>query len=111
MAEISGSTSDGYHTFDELYEHRHALWLVVCEGTVDQPVWRSTHHSDGSFFDGWFLLGIGKEPGKQITYHLPMILWRKAGFAETLDHAPEWDGHTAADTLKRLQSWVVPCGQ
>lgn len=96
--------SDGYHTFDELYEHRIALYIALCRAINDGPnwVWRSVLHSDGTSFPGWFVLGINKAPGEQITYHLPMIKWDKCEFAYTLDSAPEFDGHTAADVLERL---------
>lgn len=100
--------SDGYHTFGELYEHRIINYLALCRvlrmsSEFDNtPVWRSKVHSDGSVWDGWFLLGIGKEFGKQITYHLPEKYWDKCSWAETLDMAPEFDGHTSEDVLQRL---------
>lgn len=95
--------SDGYHTFGELYKHRIALWIALCiELAGHGIVWRSKRHSDGSHFEGWFLLGMHKEPGLQITYHLPDSMWSKCGFAETLERAPEWDGHTSEDVLERL---------
>lgn len=100
---------DGYHTFDELYEHRHTLWIALCrtwdtdnESYTHRP-WRSKIHSDGSKYEGWFLLGIGKEPKKQISYHLPISKWEETSFAETLDKAPEFDGHTSDDVLERLK--------
>jgi hypothetical protein len=98
--------SDGYHTFDELYEHRITLFIALCKamlpiGTGSKP-WRSKLHSDGSSFDGWFILGLNKEKGKQITYHLPIEKWEDTIFAETLENAPEWDGHTANDVLGRI---------
>ena len=109
MAEIkiTGSTSDGYHTFDELYEHRIVLYLALCRQLVYQGVkqlrpWRSLLHSDDTKYESWFILGIGKEPGEQITYHLPMHYWGDTFFAETLDRAPEFDGHTSADVLERI---------
>jgi hypothetical protein len=110
---------DGYHTYDELYGHRYALWMALCRkflahansmgGRVVEPekdwsVWRSRFHSDGTFIEGWFLLGIGKAKGEQITYHLPMSKWDETGFAETLQKAPEFDGHTSDDVLERLRS-------
>lgn len=100
--------SDGYHTFGELYEHRIELWIALCKqfsGPWHNFVWRSQYHSDGelAFGGGWFVLGIHKEPGKQITYHLPMRYWDQCDFAEVLDKAPEFDGHTAADVLERLK--------
>lgn len=115
--EIDGpeemDASDGYHTFTELYEHRITLFIALCrfyssvdlaEWSEDQmPVWRSLLHSDGSVFEGWFVLGIGKEKGEQITYHLPIDRWEETSFAQTLEKAPEFDGHTAADVLNRLK--------
>ncbi len=66
-------------------------------------IWRSKLHSDGSAFDGWFILGLGEAKGGQITYHLPLDRWDETDFAETRERAPEWDGHTAADVLGRIK--------
>lgn len=105
-------TCDGYHTIEELYDHRITLFIVMCHLITDvnsffhtpKDVWRSKTHHDGSVFDGWFIMGIGKESGKQISYHLPLSRWEETSFAETLDRAPEWDGHTSDDVLQRLKS-------
>lgn len=114
---IDDCNCDGYHTFDELYEHRIELFIALCKITqrwsdedqrgalqdFDNP-WRSKLHSDGSFLKGWFIMGIGnKEPGKQITYHLPLSRWDDVDFAETLEKAPEFDGHTSDDVINRLR--------
>lgn len=104
--------SDGYHTFGELYEHRIQLWIALCKAehlvkyyeNYANPVWRSLSHSDGSSLDGWFILGINNSRTGQITYHLPISKWDECSFAETLDKAPEFDGHTSADVLERLKS-------
>lgn len=100
--------SDGYHSFGELYEHRIILYILICnllctagKNTLYQ-VWRSKKHSDGSEWDGWFIMGIGKEKGEQITYHLPITKWQEC-LCEELDQAPEWDGHTSNDVLERLK--------
>jgi hypothetical protein len=98
-----GEISDGYHTFNELYEHRHALFLAFCRSQVD-IAWRAQQHHDGSSFEGWFILGIGDQPGQQITYHLPMRLWDEAAFVKTLHRAPRWDGHTSLDVIERIKS-------
>lgn len=92
---------DGYHTFGELYDHRIALWIAFCK--FFGGVWRTKTHSDGSKIEDWFVLGLGQKSGFQITYHLPMKEWDRCGFAETLDKAPEWDGHTSDDVLERLK--------
>lgn len=105
---ITGQTSDGYHTFDELYEHRITLWIALCRRVARSvreslnATWRTKLHSDGSSFDGWFLLGIFYSGGNQITYHLPISKWDECGFARDLEKAPEFDGHTPADVLKRI---------
>jgi hypothetical protein len=103
--------SDGYHTIQELYDHRIRLFIALCKAKnnhfldgQDVNPWRSKTHSDGSCIPDWFVLGIGREKGVQITYHLPMSYWEETNFAETLDRAPDWDGHTSADVLERLKT-------
>lgn len=104
--------SDGYHTFGELYEHRIVNFIALCRviqfseygKDITSPVWKTKKHSDGSSWDGWFVLGIFSEPGKQITYHLPISKWDECSFANEIDQAPEFDGHTSADVLKRLKT-------
>lgn len=107
--------SDGYHTFGELYEHRIDIYITLCRVVSDlkkiiphnkelPSIWRTQKHSDGEVIEGWFLLGIGTEKGKQITYHLPLRKWASCGFAESIDRAPEFDGHTSKDVLDRLKT-------
>lgn len=106
---------DGYHTFSDLYNHRITLFITLCRQVEANPYnhqnpgthpWRSKNHSDGepAFGGTWFVLGINKEKGEQITYHLPMGRWDETSFAETLDKAPEFDGHTSDDVLERLKN-------
>ncbi len=125
--DATGKISDGYHTFDELYEHRIILFIALCKKINGEDemqkqlgafkegfafdangwirkVWRSKLHSDGSVYDGWFILGIGKETGSQVSYHLPLSKWDETDFAETLEKAPEFDGHTSNDVLDRLKN-------
>lgn len=117
--EESMQVSDGYHTMDELYDHRistyialakfQALFIKVTMRADVKPrneVWRSKRHSDGEICFGTgtqFVLGIGKHKGEQITYHVPIERWDETDFAETLDIAPEWDEHTSSDVLERLK--------
>lgn len=101
---------DGYHTFDELYEHRIRLFIALCklyraEG-VTGDIWASVQHADGSTFGDWFVMGMRKEKGKQITYHLPARFWHEVcdiQGIEILEKAPEWDEHTSDDVLHRLK--------
>ncbi len=102
---------DGYHTFTELYDHRIELYialtrLLATKYTLQidgEGVWKSKTHSDGSTWDGWFIMGISTIPGQQITYHLPISKWDECYFAKTLEKAPEFDGHSSDDILQRLK--------
>jgi len=104
--------SDGYHTFGELYDHRIALFMALCSSipygkyTDNLEVWKSKLHHDGTTYDGWFIMGIGKNNGEQISYHLPMSKWDECNdpCIRELAKAPEWDGHTSSDVLERLKS-------
>lgn len=95
------NVSDGYHTFEELYEHRCMLWAVMArQNSAD--FWKSKTHFDGSVWEGWFVLGKYKSAGKQITYHLPMKYWELLKGVTTLPKAHRFDGHTSEDVLERL---------
>ena len=94
-----GQVSDGYHTFDELYEHRSALFLALSRALGTG--WRSMIHVDGASFEGWFIAGLPLPTG-DITYHLPVAMWEQSGFLHTCEKAPSWDGHAPHDVVKRL---------
>lgn len=104
--------SDGYHTMDDLYEHRFTLYIAMCKLLASRksplfPVWRSKKHSDGEdAYKGWFVLGVNKAKGTQITYHIPLDQWDKTEFAETLEKAPEYDEHTSEDVLTRIKEII-----
>lgn len=104
-----GKISDGFHTFDELYEHRTLLMAALMRFS-GQPAWRSRQHDDGSMFEDMFIVGmtlpVGFD-GVQITYHVEAKHWETFAFAETLDKAPHYDGHTPDDVLKRLRDWLL----
>ncbi len=102
---ISGDTSDGYHTFNELYEHRHILFLALLSANKDKA-WRSKLHDDGSFLDGWFIAGLKTDLG-QATYHLPLRMWGDFSNIQELEHAPKWDGHTSEDVLTRIREFAL----
>lgn len=104
-----GEISDGYHTFDELYEHRHSLMLALMR-CLPYCSWFSRCHNDGSSFDGWFICGIDlPQSNGTVTYHLPERLWTSAVStgAKKLDRAPQWDGHTANDVITRLSHFAT----
>jgi len=96
-----GNVSDGYHTFNELYEHRHLLFAIICND-YQYKSWKSMVHADGTCYEGWFIAGITNPKGQQITYHIPLRLW-DCFRCKMLDKAPKWDGHTSQDVLERLK--------
>ena len=107
QCKITGETSDGYHTFNELYEHRHALFMALAKSTLDIS-WMSKKHHDGSEMEGWFVAGIHLAYG-DISYHLPMRLWDACvtvGFT-VRENAPKWDGHTSKDVVDRLMKYAT----
>lgn len=102
-----GSVSDGYHTFDELYEHRCALFAALMK-TNPEISWRANNHDDGTMFDGWFIAGMHLPTG-DVTYHLPLRMWElldNVGI-ETSNKAPKWDGHSSTNVVHRLESWAA----
>lgn len=98
----TNNISDGSHTFAELYDHRAKLFSIICNCYKD-IAWKSRLHSDGKYpFDdkNWFIVGIKTKEG-QATYHYEMKYWDLFDIKE-IDIAPEWDGHTPSEALKRL---------
>lgn len=109
-----GSVSDGYHTFNELYDHRCLLFCALSHLAKDYwDCWKSKDHwVDGnleSVWEGWFLAGINLGVG-QITYHMPFKYWdlfAESPAREKLDVIvqPPFDGHTSIDILLRLEDF------
>jgi hypothetical protein len=99
MDGINGETSDGYHTFDELYYHRMILFSVICN-THKSTSWKSWKHADGTMYDDYFIVGI-QTPKGPYTYHYHKDYWDifKLGI---LPYAPPWDGHKPEDITRLL---------
>lgn len=99
--------TDGYHTMEEVYDHRRALTAtlaVVMNLLTPGSAWRSkAHHPDDSpmFEGGYFIVGIILPTGT-ITYHYKLTHWDDFAQVPKLDHAPKWDGATPGDTVTRL---------
>lgn len=94
-----GAVSDGSHTFDELYYHRMVLFSVVCRDHKEKA-WKSKHHSDGSMFEDYFIVGIST-PAGDFTYHYHIQHWGVFDVKE-VDRAPEWDGHESKDIIRLM---------
>lgn len=97
---ITGETSDGYHTFNELYHHRAVLFSVIVKAFPDRA-WKSRKHHDGSMYDGMFIVGI-ETPDGQASYHYDINPYWDMFQCKELEYAPEWDGHTPAQAIERI---------
>jgi len=98
----AGEVSDGYHTFDELYDHRVRLFSSLMRAYPHLSWWSEKHH-DGTAWDGWIIAGIDT-PAGTVTYHLPVSEIKHLPIIASLPVGKEWDGHTADDVLERLKS-------
>jgi hypothetical protein len=115
-----GEISDGYHTFNALYEQRLILTAALAKAHKDIS-WKSKLHEDGEvpFGGGWFIVGFSTPEG-EYTYHYELKDWDLFDCVE-LSRGKKWDGHTDKD-VKRLLSipsatnvaerkrgrWIVP---
>jgi hypothetical protein len=108
--EIDENTSDGFHTFKELYDHRIALFIALMKSHPELS-WRANNHDDGTGIDNWFIAGMHLPTG-DISYHLPATDWTKLDNVgiKTSNRSPKWDGHTPADVVSRLNSWSANMG-
>lgn len=98
--EINGDTSDGYHTFNELYHHRAVLFSVIVKAFPDKA-WKSKKHHDGTMYDGMFIVGIDTPHG-QAAYHYDIDPYWDMFRCPELECAPEWDGHTPEEAIDRI---------
>jgi len=104
VTDDTGSISDGYHTFDELYEHRHALFLTVMQQSFLQGGYTWVDLDPNT--PGWFLAGIDTDFG-QVSYHLPIRLLEVATKYEREDYTRQpYNGHTSDDVLRLLQFFI-----
>lgn len=97
---VTGETSDGYHTFNELYHHRAVLFSVIVRDHAELA-WKSKAHHDGSMYDGMFIVGI-QTPQGQATYHYDIDPYWEMFDCRELERAPEWDGHTPEQAIERI---------
>lgn len=110
-----GELSDGFHTFNSLYEQRLILFAALVKAYKDKA-WKSLRHEDGEFCfgGGWFIVGIDTPEGSY-TYHYENKYWDMFDCPD-LPRGKHWDGHTEADAETRLMSlevepkWI-PCSE
>jgi len=115
--KITENTSDGYHTFKELYDFRKAYNVALFnewgrKGLIPNPngsyhskcyVHKSWKHHDGElcFGGGWFIV-VAVLPTGQISNHYKAEDWDLFQIPETEKALFEFDGHTGQDVIDRL---------
>jgi hypothetical protein len=127
LGELKQKVSDGYHTFEELYEFRKMYnaalfnewakdWHIrdkqIKEGRIvpsnvvfaEYDVHKSWRHNDGElcFGGGWFVV-VAKLPTGQITNHYEAKDWDLFKIPEAEKAKYPFDGHTSKDVLQRLR--------
>jgi hypothetical protein len=117
-SDVRGNYSDGYHTFNELYEFRKAYNAALFNEWADADIcnedgsWenkynvhKSIRHHDGEycFGGGWFIV-IAMLPTGQISNHYELKDWDLFKIPAKDRALFEFDGHTSADVITRLKA-------
>jgi hypothetical protein len=102
-----GTLSDGFHTFDELYEFRKMYNAAAFNAWAKAGLYdvhKSKHHSDGIACYGgkWFIV-MAILPTGQVSNHYKLEDWDLFQCPEELIVKFPYDGHTAKHVLKRLE--------
>lgn len=113
IPEITGETSDGFHTFNELYYYRLCYnaalinTLVSLKDTLpnsfkDIKVCKSKKHFGGEpcYGGGWFIVMIST-PWGQISNHYKLEYWDMFDCPVT-KQSWKWDGHGMKEAMERL---------
>jgi hypothetical protein len=105
-----GNCSDGYHTFNELYEFRKLYNAHLFNEWSKQDKYnthKSLKHHDGElcFGGGWFVV-VAILPTGQITNHYPIEDWDLFKIKEVESALFPFDGHTSKDVLERMKSYI-----
>ena len=121
-----GSISDGYHTFDEIYDLRKAYnaalfnewgsprmkylrekqmgWSHLQEEFAKFDVHKSLRHHDGGLcFDGGWFIVVAELPSGQISNHYELKDWDLFKIPEVEKAKYLFDGHTNIDVIERLK--------
>jgi hypothetical protein len=110
LVENLGNISDGYHTFEELYEYR-MLYNALSFNLLHEKgikVEKSLRHSDGElcFGGGWFIV-VAELPGVgQISNHYEVKDWDLFKVSDVETPSIAYDGHTPKDVTQRLYDFL-----
>jgi hypothetical protein len=107
QSKVTENTSDGYHTFKELYEFRKAYNVALfnewAKQTYKYNVHKSWKHYEGDlcFGGGWFIV-VAILPEGQISNHYKAEDWDLFNIPSTPKALFPFDGHTGQDVIERL---------
>lgn len=112
MAEDPGEISDGYHTFNELYEYRLLYNASMFNELAKQNLYdvhKSRLHSDGTvpFDNPDYFIVVAELPTGQISNHYKMKDWDLFD-VPVKDKANKYDGHSPKDVAERLRKFLTP---
>lgn len=108
---VDENTSDGYHTFKELYEFRKLYNAALFNEWARQQkydVHKSQRHYDGELCfgrDDYFVV-VATLPTGQISNHYPMSDWDLFKCEAVEKAKAQWDGHTSQDVAERLLAHI-----
>lgn len=110
--KITEDTSDGYHTFKELYEFRMTYNALLFREWYHQSqygVHKSKRHHDGElcFGGGWFIV-VAMLPTGMISNHYELQHWDLFDVPTLEKAAFPFDGHTSKDVLQRMIHLLKP---
>ena len=103
-----GQLTDGYHSFNELYDFRKVFNAHLFNEWAKQgkyEVHKSKKHYEGDecFGGGWFIV-VAILPTGQISNHYELKDFDLFKCEETEKAKYQFDGHTSHDVLNRLLS-------
>lgn len=107
-SKFKGNFSDGYHTFDELYEFRKVYNAALFNEWANDKkynVHKSMRHYTGEecFGGGWFIV-VAQLPTGQISNHYEMHDWDLFKVPYVPTALFPFDGHTPQDVIERLKN-------
>ena len=106
----SGSISDGYHTFDELYYYRmlyNAMTVNMLHKDKMIPVFKSKKHHDGQpCFDGKYFIVQMDLPTGYVANHYELKYWDLFNIKEQEKAPIEYDGSTPAEEAERIHEYL-----
>lgn len=103
--------TDGYHTMQDLYDHRRALTAALAAVAAPHSAYRTRHHHPTDtepMHPGYFLVSIHLPGQGEIRYHYPIQHWDDFAAVPEVPYAAVWDGATPADNITRLLAWCRP---